>query len=211
MQEEFTRIYETNRWGGRVSRSGKGSDPEQTGEMVRVLRDFIRRRGVETLVDLGCGDMAWMWDVVGDLRTYWGVDIVDALMQGNRQERMICKASTQVVLLCEDVTEFVIPAADVVLCRDILCHLEYLDAIQIIENVKKSGAKWFMAGMYPKQGRGNPVGPFQRGLVRWYPPVLTKPPFNLPEPVEILSEGGVEQFVPGYEDKALGVWDISAL
>jgi SAM-dependent methyltransferase len=204
MKAEFTQIYETNRWGGRVSRSGKGSDPEQTRVLVPSLKRLIARRDIHSVVDLGCGDLLWMWDIIGGLETYVGVDIVHDEIEENR-----VRYGYQGIGFTEaDATRYLIPTVDAILCRDVLCHLEYEDALRLIENVKKSKSTWFIAGTYPKPGRENPVDLFAPGQMRWYPPVLTRPPFNLPEPEEMLFEGGMKQFVPGFEDKSLGVWRV---
>jgi len=54
--------------------------------------------------------------------------------------------------------------------------------------------------------------PTNLGIVTgdWRPIDLTKPPFDLPQPVELLNEGCTEQG-GAFADKSLGLWPVSSL
>jgi len=49
----FSQIYRSNVWG---RGSGVGSQPENNGEYMLFLSNFIRNNGIRTVVDFGCGD-----------------------------------------------------------------------------------------------------------------------------------------------------------
>jgi len=75
--ERFERIYRRNSLGGRVSRSGLGSDPEATVAVRAALPGLVRELGVRTLVDVPCGDFQWMRQVsLPGVERYIGLDIV---------------------------------------------------------------------------------------------------------------------------------------
>jgi len=84
-EQIFSRIFITNQWGSRISRSGQGSDDLQTrvvaAELPRLLKDLDAR----SLLDVPCGDFHWLQRVdLGDV-DYTGGDIVPAIIDANRQ------------------------------------------------------------------------------------------------------------------------------
>ncbi|HEX4607283.1 MAG TPA: hypothetical protein VH092_03680, partial [Urbifossiella sp.] len=83
----FTYLARHRAWGGNESASGPGSDPDQTGRLVAELPGLLSEFGVQTLLDLPCGDFHWMRRV--DLRgvRYTGGDIVEELILQNQQYR----------------------------------------------------------------------------------------------------------------------------
>lgn len=202
MKEMFESIYDTNYWGGNMSKSGRGSDPDQTEVLVSVLREFMERQNISVMVDLGCGDCTWVKEVmINPLRYYVGVDIVHSLILKNKKQY----GDAYHTFLEKDVTRFVPPSTEMILCRDVMCHLLFEDALRMLAIIRKSHATWLVATTFLREGRENPTSYPVMGPMGWYPIVLTKPPFNLPEPVEILHE---DSCVAGFEDKALGVWKV---
>lgn len=202
MQADFTRIHSENYWGGVESKSGKGSDPEQTQVLITAFDQLLRQRGIKSLVDLGCGDVNWLGRVPAVFSSYVGVDIVRQLVLEN-----INRLGGLGLRFVEgDVTRYIIPKVDAILCRDVLCHLEYEDALRLIENVKKSESTWFISTTFPRVGRSNPVQP--QGSMGWYPICLTQPPFNFPCHEELLVEGCLDV---GFQDKSLGVWKVAEM
>ena len=81
----FTRIYESNLWSGRSSKSGQGSDGGQTGEVAAALKRLVSAYGVRVLLDLPCGDFNWMKSVDLDIDRYIGGDIVPEIIALNRK------------------------------------------------------------------------------------------------------------------------------
>ena len=56
-EEAFTEIYERGLWGDRAGFDGPGSRDQFTvPDAEVVIESVIRRFGLETLADVGCGD-----------------------------------------------------------------------------------------------------------------------------------------------------------
>lgn len=197
----FTLIYKTNYWGGRTSRSGKGSDPDKVMPLIAGFVEFVHAQGIESVVDLGCGDLGWMQTVVDEIGEYTGVDIVHELLEWDRVHYPNC------TFIEDDVTRMVPPKVDLVLCRDVLCHLSAEDARCLLSNVARSEAEWFASTTFVAAGRVNRT--CQLGPTGWYPVVLTKPPFNLPAPAHVIHEEAVHE--EPFVDKSLGIWRVAQL
>ena len=207
IQTDFTRIYDANYWNGEVSRSGRGSDPDQTHFLVPLLINLIKQRDIASVLDLGCGDLCWMQHVLPVIDKYTGVDIVQDAIDKNRA----VFGNDNVQFVCDDVTRVGILHVDLIFCRDAICHMTYKDAFRLINHVRMSSAKWFLTTTFDWDGMVNPEEHnLPNSSFTWYPVVLTKPPFNFPEPVEILEELPPELWliprtVPG---KVLGLWRV---
>jgi SAM-dependent methyltransferase len=207
IQQDFNRIYSANYWNGEVSRSGRGSDPDQTHFLIPLLANLIKQRGIKSVLDLGCGDLCWMQHVLPGIYMYLGVDVVQDVIDKNR----VVFDSEDVQFLCDDITRVHIPDFDLILCRDAICHMTYEDAFRLINNVRVSRAKWFLTTTIMKDGLVNPeTHDLPNSSFTWYPVILTKPPFNFPAPVEVLEElpaelWSIPRTVPG---KVLGLWRV---
>ena len=59
----FTDIYKKNAWSGQESVSGRGSDPAHTRSVTQQLPQVLRQLGVKSILDVPCGDFAWMQHV----------------------------------------------------------------------------------------------------------------------------------------------------
>ena len=60
LQERFERIYSTNLWSDPDSRSGVGSTLDSTAVVRAELPLALRRLDARVLLDVPCGDFAWM-------------------------------------------------------------------------------------------------------------------------------------------------------
>lgn len=124
-KDAFTRIYQHDIWGGG---SGQGSRPEFNAEYIATLQRFLQLNDIGSVVDFGCGD--WQFSRLihwGDIH-YTGIDIVDSVVAANRE----LHASDRVRFQHFDGLAS-LPAADLILVKDVLQHLpnqlvqEYLD------------------------------------------------------------------------------------
>ena len=75
MEQIFRKIYSTNEWGAKSSRSGPGSEIEMTTNIRRELPLLIEKYGIKSVVDIPCGDFNWMKEIVHLLPNYIGGDI----------------------------------------------------------------------------------------------------------------------------------------
>jgi hypothetical protein len=196
----FQEAFRTNLWGAEA-RSGAGASRDQTAVIRAWIPALCERLGVRRLLDLPCGDFSWMAEV--DLRgaSYVGADLVPEILERN-QERY---GRPDREFLDLDLTRSSLPPADLLLCRDCLVHLSHADALAALANVARSEISWLLTTTFSAE-------PANVDIVTgdWRPIDLTKPPFELPEPTELLNEGCTEQG-GAFADKSLGLWRVSAL
>jgi SAM-dependent methyltransferase len=197
----FTDFFRRNKWGGRQSLSGTGSDADQTRVIVRELPLLLRRLGVRRVLDVPCGDFAWMKQVDLAGIDYLGADIVAPLIEANRRRHAQAGVEFRVL----DLTRDRLPAVDLVLCRDCLVHLSFAQAQQALANIAASGARYLLTTTFTGRSENAdiPTG-------KWRALNLQRPPFDLPPPLEIINEQCTEKD-GRYADKSLGLWPLTAL
>lgn len=121
MEKIFTDIYAQDTWNGG---SGPGSTAEFCAPLVTFLCGYFQDLRLNSLCDLGCGDMQWIPQLVETVKLrYTGVDCVPSLIARHRatypQPRYTFKLG--------DVSQMAIaevPEADVYLLKDVLQHWE---------------------------------------------------------------------------------------
>lgn len=208
LQQRFTRIYETNLWGSEASRSGTGSAEDQTARIRQLLPDFVRELDVQSMLDVPCGDFAWMRHV--DLKgvAYTGADIVPHLVARNQEQFGTESADTEAGsrrFLELDLTADALPAVDLVFCRDCLVHLSFTNIWKAIANLRRSGSMWLLTTTFPAHPENEDIEDGDWRLLN-----LELAPFHFPPPVTLLNEGCTEQ-EGKYGDKSLGLWRIADL
>jgi hypothetical protein len=192
----FTEIWRTNAWGSAETRSGPGSTLAQTEHLRARLKDALGRLDIQVLVDAGCGDLNWASKLSEGLRLYLGFDIVDEIVAGLRQKFSERKNH---FFNAADVAHHVLPAADAILCRDVLTHLPHAIVADALANFRKSGSRYLIATTFSR-GRNDPVR-----LGGWQALDLCAAPFNLPTPRLLIPEG------PVVAGKSLGVWALDSV
>jgi SAM-dependent methyltransferase len=200
LKQRFSEIYDQNIFGGRVSRSGEGSDLVQTAEIRRELPKLLQALDVKTFLDAPCGDWCWMRHTELGIERYIGIDIVEALIERNRREYSNDSTSFQ----CMNLAEGELPRADLIFSRDCLVHLSFEDAFRIIANFKRSGSKYLLTTTFVHRDRNNDlVGKDSF----WRPLNMQLPPFNFPKPILLINEGCTEEGGQ-FTDKCLGLWQL---
>jgi hypothetical protein len=197
----FARIYRQNAWCGEESASGSGSSLAATAAVRRELPLLLARLGCASLLDAPCGDFWWLKDSPLPIASYCGVDIVPAVVAGNRARH----AAPGRTFLCLDVRRDPLPPADLVLSRDLLVHLSFRDAWSTLANFRRSGAAWLLTTTFARQlqNRDAVTG-------EWRPLNLERPPFDLPPPLALLDEQCPEADGRGLA-KSLGLWRVADL
>lgn len=125
-QQIFEKIYATGAWGNSNDPnqpffSGTGShDSETVTVYLQSVKDFLN--GFEQkphVVDLGCGDFSIGSQLRDACGTYIACDIVPKLIDFNKQKY----ASLDVDFRVVDLTEDILPSAEIVFIRQVLQHL----------------------------------------------------------------------------------------
>jgi hypothetical protein len=197
LEKRFARIYKLNLWRGDETRCGPGSSLAETRVIRSELPRIASERSVRSLLDIPCGDLAWMKEIPLDLDAYIGADIVPAIVEDNT-ERFGSPTRSFTRL---DVRTDPLPKVDAVLCRDCLDHLALADVRQALTNIVSSGASYLLVTTYPGR-ESNP----DITTGDWRPLNLQKAPFSLPAPLELINE---ESEKPGYADKSLALWLVA--
>jgi len=201
-KRKFSLIFRKNQFGGSESRSGEGSSLAQTERIRREIPRLLAKLGASTLLDAPCGDFNWMQHVQLELNRYWGIDIVDEVIVANRA-RFI---SERREFYCCNLIDDPLPAADVVLCRDCLVHLDFRQAKLVLRNFKRSGCKYLLTTTFTNRTANADLV----GDDVWRTLNLQLSPFNLPPPLELINEQCTEGG-EAYSDKCLGLWRFEDL
>src|SRR2546423_8636807 len=132
----FARIHAQRAWGPAESSSGPGSGLARTAELRGVLEALLAELRLDTLLDAGCGDFHWLRAAQLPVRRYLGVEVVPALVV--ELERLYGDSVRRFIRA--DITREELPAADLVLCRDVLTHFPDEDVLRALPNLRRTGA-----------------------------------------------------------------------
>ena len=199
LPDTFRLIYETNHWGA-AQKSGAGAALEQTQTLLDGLAALIRELRVSTILDVPCGDLAWIRHLNVAGLSYVGGDIVPEVIATNRAQ--FAGSRTFRVL---DLTRDELPAADLLLCRDCLVHLSYADARAALANVSRSAITYFLSTTFPDCAENEEIVTGD-----WRTINLELAPFSLPTPMRLICEKCSEGD-GRFSDKSLGLWRVDQL
>lgn len=201
IESTFSNIYLSNYWGSIESVSGEGSKLSQTYRIRETLPIFLEKYRINTLLDIPCGDFNWLSQIDLNSFQYIGGDIVYEIIKKNKKKFSGNKRTFKII----DITKDKLPSSDLLLCRDILVHFSYRDIFKTLQNIKKSKIQYLLTTNFYARN-------FNRNILTggWRPINLTKPPFNFPKPLEIISECCTEKN-NDYYDKSLALWKINDL
>lgn len=199
LKERFARIYATNLWADAESRSGPGSSLNATRVIRARLPQLLRDLGAASLLDVPCGDFAWLQHVDLTGVDYTGGDIVPALVAEN--ERRYAAEPRRFMML--DLTRDTLPRADVLLCRDCLVHLSYSNIRTALTNIAHSGVQFLLMTSFPGRNENYDIVDGD-----WRPLDFGAEPFSFPAPVATLVEECTEAG-GAYADKSLVAWRVA--
>lgn len=197
----FSNFYHKNKWGDEESRSGKGSNLGATKTLRQILPPLVAELGIESFLDLPCGDYYWMAQTELGVERYTGGDIVSDLIVANTKQFAKEGVSFEVI----DLISGPVPKHDLIFTRDCLVHLSTEHVKSALRNIKRSGSDWLLTTTYPGTGTNDEISTGQ-----WRSIDLQKAPFGLPEPVRMIAEGMEHERGQG-PNKMLGLWRVDDL
>lgn len=197
-KDAMEQIYEKNLWGGEGSDfySGLGSHhPEFTAPYIRTVRSFLSSfENPPVVCDLGCGDFNIGKELVEHTAKYIGVDIVEELIDRNKEQF----GSAKIAFHCLDLAKEPLPTGDCAILRNVLQHLSNEEIQAIIK--KLNAYTYLLLTEHVPEGEFTPNKDIISGqgirLKKKSGVRLTAPPFNMivKEEKQLLSipykEGG---------------------
>ena len=195
-QKVFSDIYHNNSWRSDESVSGHGSTMVATREVRRQLPILFKKYDIKSVIDIPCGDMNWISEVVIGKVNYFGIDIVPELIASNKRK---FGDLPNVHFDVRDITRDPLPPVDLILCRDLLGHLCNAEVKLALKNLRASGSRYMLATTFPNH---HPDGDIETGQWR---PINLACFWGLLDPIAYIDE---ECQIEGFEDKSLGLWRI---
>ena len=165
-QQVFDTIYLSNEWG---YLSGDGSDSKNAGPWLKCVENFLSKKDVTTVLDIGCGD--WRLGALYNLKgkKYTGLDISEIAInyvKGNTTQ--------DITFIHGDALSYNWDSVDLILIKDVLQHLPN-DTITAIVDKVMAGCKYALIC--------NDIGVHCNtdiGVGKYRTLNLTKDPFNYP-------------------------------
>ena len=196
VKEKFTEIYEKNLWCSPESVSGGGSEMQNTKVIRRELPVLIQKFGIQSILDIPCGDWNWMKDVDLCGASYIGADIVEPLIGLNKANY------TNVDFRVLDLINDPLPKVDLIFVRDCLGHLSNDNVSLALRNCQESGSKYLLATSFTKWDMNPDI---EDG--GWKCINLMIPPFQL-NPIYLINEDCQEGY-PHYNDKCMILFKLN--
>jgi len=202
-KKRFEIIYKLGYWKPFFgeSRSGAGSNLDNTQKISKELPIFLKEFDIKSLLDIPCGDLYWMKNIDLNDVQYVGADIVPAIIYNNK----INFSSKTKHFIEMNIIEDELPTVELIFVRDCLVHLETQQVIKALKNVAKSKSIYFASTTFPKVTENKE--PIEKD--RWRPINLLLPPFSLPSAIKYLDDSS--EIIISDTDKKIGIWKINDL
>ncbi|CAK0871520.1 unnamed protein product [Prorocentrum cordatum] len=150
--EAMTSVYTMNLGGGLSSMSGRKADPWYPVARLAVAaltKVFARFPDIRTVLDAGCGELAWMQYFLEEhpLVTYVGVDLVPYVLATNfrRFPRM---QFIQTDLSNLTGIEVMPMGCDLVLAKDVFNHMVLPDAVNALKRVLATRPRFLLTHLH---------------------------------------------------------------
>lgn len=198
----FNNIFIANKWGDSESKSGSGSNLEQTSYIRNILPKLLSEHKIKTLLDLPCGDFNWMKETVTELSKvidkYTGGDLLHQLIFNNQSKYGNEKFEFKKIdLLYDNLSSY-----DLIFNRDCLVHFSYKNIYRALRNVKKSKSIYLLTTTFPgSKNKDIKTGHWRTIDLQAYPFCMSQPLLLIDEKC---SESGNKYF-----NKSLGLWKIN--
>lgn len=170
MQGAFSTIYREDLWEGG---SGIGSTVTNTAPYRKCVEEFIRANGIQSVVDLGCGDWQSTHLIDWNGASYLGLDVVPSVIEANRRKWGPRGFQFRLV----DISKDELPSADLLLIKDVLQHWPNRNVLDFLPKLDN-----FKYAIVCNGIKGGPDRPMNSdiALTGFRPIDLRLPPFNLP-------------------------------
>jgi 2-polyprenyl-3-methyl-5-hydroxy-6-metoxy-1,4-benzoquinol methylase len=150
-----------------------GSTVAATVVYRAYLQDFMKEHHVTSVVDAGCGD--WEFSSAMDWTgiDYTGFDVVASVIADDQKKY----GAPNIKFQTADIVRTQLPAADLMICKDVLQHLPTEDILAFLAQLPKY-KDVLLTDTVDKSTLSGANGDVVPGNFRTLD--LTKPPFNVP-------------------------------
>jgi 2-polyprenyl-3-methyl-5-hydroxy-6-metoxy-1,4-benzoquinol methylase len=200
LEQTFTGIFNTRAWHSNESISGNGSELKQTQRLINELPALFKKYDIKSILDIPCGDYNWMQHVDRTNIDYIGADIVEPLIEANKQKY------PNINFQHLDLTNSELPQVDLILARDVFVHMTYETIIAALENIIKSRCKYLLTTSFT--GMNSNWNLTTNG--DWRPLNLLIEPFRF-KPIYLINEDCTEGDNNQHNDKCLILFEVSRL
>lgn len=156
---------------------GPGSTLDYTQSIRNNLIPFLVKHNINSILDCPCGNFNWMSSLnFGNIK-YVGADIVISQIELNKKDY----PKKEFIHL--DITEDVLPSADLLFCRDCLFHFSHKNKILALSNFIKSNIPYILMSNHPNCNNNVAIidGDFKE--INW-----KLEPFNFPDPIDFIDD-----------------------
>jgi hypothetical protein len=195
-------VYTTNLLGGFSSLSGARADPwnPMARLAVNALSKILARYpDIRTVLDVGCGDMAWMQYFLQEhpMITYCGVDIMPYCLAYNfrRFPRM---QFIQTDLSNDTGIEVMPQGCDLVIAKDVFNHMVLPDAVNAVRRIVNLRPRFLLTHIHTEANNTGWEKRIDKHL-HYTRYDYNKPPFSLPFPVAEVQRISEEAYFVLYE------------
>lgn len=197
----FTDYFNKNFWQGKESKSGPGSDYEQTKFLVPELSKLLEDLKIKTILDVPCGDFNWMRNINLSGIKYHGGDLVEGVIASNSKKYSRDNISFSVI----DIVKDNLSKVDLLIVRDCFVHLPQKDILKALSNIKKSESKYLLMTNFAWESLDNN---YDIEVGQWRRLNFIQHPYNFKYPERIIIEGNIQS---NDRDKTMSLWKIKDL
>lgn len=140
----LTKLFKvsTKGWSGgsKETRCGYGSTLKATKSIREELPVLLEKYDIRNILDIGCGDLNWIKDIIPEDIEYYGIDwIIPDKAVKTSSKKLNLHLTEQNIF---DVDNW--PKVDLVICKDVLIHMDLMDATSLFWKMIDSGAKYLL-------------------------------------------------------------------
>jgi SAM-dependent methyltransferase len=135
-EKVFTGIYDHATWGTNTSgkgNSGTGSTIDSTIVYTTYLQRFMKEHGIKSVIDAGCGDWEFSSTIDWTGIDYKGYDIVASVIADDTKKY----GTPTIQFFVGNILDPKLPAADLLVSKDVLQHLPNADVKVFLEQLPK--------------------------------------------------------------------------
>ena len=140
----FNKISNKGLWFEKDSVSGPGSTLHETSAIRTHLPRILEQYQINSIIDAGCGDLTWLRQIDLSRVHYTGIDISETIIQHHIKNTQ----AERMRFLKADVCTSTLPAADLLIVRDVLVHLSNEDVQLFLANLQKSKIKYLLSSTF---------------------------------------------------------------